>query len=407
MPGPPAHSGELRLLLEELCCDLCRFEHVTRDGLAAEAVRIDREHWLGSPGAYADIRVEPAGQAPYFVEVKTGYSGDTVVRHLTRKYGTAHGDANTGSKVVLVLDRADRADWIDLERQIRAALRPGLDLEIWDEGRLLALLADRFGVRIPQITPDNLLDVRQAIDRAKGFHAFGGSSLESYEHDPLKAQLLWHFGFWRLKQLRAAGRTDPRDILPPATYRGVAVLLADMCSFSSYMRDTSDSEIVRESLTAFYSKARYQIINSGGMLYQFVGDQVIGLFGVPDHLDGFAEATIDTSRALCRIGESVSLHWQRRIDRVQDAAGLHIGVALGDLQIVALRPYSRMHIGALGDCINVAARLLSLAVPSELVVSNAFYQALSEESQTHCHETQPVDARNVGRIRAWRVPSTT
>lgn len=180
-----------------------------------------------------------------------------------------------------------------------------------------------------------------------------------------------------------------------------------MCSFSSYMRDTSDSEIVRESLTAFYSKARYQIINSGGMLYQFVGDQVIGLFGVPDHLDGFAEATIDTSRALCRIGESVSLHWQRRIDRVQDAAGLHIGVALGDLQIVALRPYSRMHIGALGDCINVAARLLSLAVPSELVVSNAFYQALSEESQTHCHETQPVDARNVGRIRAWRVPSTT
>ena len=327
MPGPPAHSGELRLLLEELCCDLCRFEHVTRDGLAAEAIRIDREHWLGAPGAYADIRAERAGQAPYFVEVKTGYSSDTVVRHLARKYRTRprrrryrfEGRAR---------HRSSRAcNWIDLERQIEAALRPGLDLEIWDEGRLLALLADRFGVGIPQITPDNLLDVRQAIDRAKGFHAFGGRSLESDQHDPLKAQLLWHFGFWRLKQLRAAGCTNPRDILPPATYRGVAVVLADMCSFSSYMRDTSDSEIVRESLTAFYSKARYQIINSGGMLYQFVGDQVIGLFGVPDHLEGFAEATIDTSRCplpdwrvgvaplaaahRLRAGRGRSPHWRR------------------------------------------------------------------------------------------------
>ena len=41
MPETASRLGEYRLLLEELCCDLCRFEHVTRDGLAPEAVRID------------------------------------------------------------------------------------------------------------------------------------------------------------------------------------------------------------------------------------------------------------------------------------------------------------------------------------------------------------------------------
>jgi len=41
--------GELRLLLEELCCDLCRFEHVIKDQLAPETIRIDREYWLGAP----------------------------------------------------------------------------------------------------------------------------------------------------------------------------------------------------------------------------------------------------------------------------------------------------------------------------------------------------------------------
>ncbi len=397
------HLGELRLLLEELCCDLCRFEHVTRDGLVPEAVRIDREYWLGAPGAFADIRVAPANRPPYFVEVKFGYPADMLVRHLARKY-SAHGSAGPmASKVVLVLDRTSYADWQALEQRVMSSLPAGLALEIWDEDRLLSLLAERFDVAVPRITPDALLDVRQAIDRAKGFHAFGGQALTEYEHDPLKAELLWHFGFWRLKHLRTAGRQGPRDILPPAAYRGVAVLLADLCSFSSYVRDTADHDIVRESLTSFYSKARYQIINSGGMLYQFAGDEVIGLFGIPDQPSGFAEAALDTARALCRIGESVSHHWQRRIDRVQDGSGVHVGVALGDLQIVSLRPFSRMHIGAIGDCINVAARLLELAGPSEVVMSNAFHQGLGDASQARCREIEPVEARNVGRIRAWKL----
>jgi class 3 adenylate cyclase len=304
---------------------------------------------------------------------------------------------------VLVVDRDSRSGWRALEKDLEAQLNPSYALEIWDEDRLRSLLSERFGVDVPEFSTESLLDVRQAIDRAKGFHAFGGASVSAYEHDPLNADLLWHFGFWRLKQLRSTGRRTPRDILPPGAYQGVAVLLADLCSFSSYVRDTVDAEIVRESLTAFYSKARYQIINNGGMLYQFAGDEVIGLFGIPDRPEGYTDAVLDTARALCRIGESVTEHWQRRIDRVQAAAGLHVGIALGDLQIVALRPFSRVHIGAIGDCINVASRLLALAGPSEIVVSNAFHQALEEESQSRCKEIDPVDARNVGRIRAWRV----
>ena len=406
MADTAGNLDELRLLLEELCCDLCRFEHVIRDGLAPEAVRIDREYWLGTPGAFADIRVAPAGQPPYFVEVKYGYTNEMLVRHLARKYASAATtDAAAAKKIVLVIDRGSRAGWERLQQELTSQLHEGLLLEVWDETRLLSLLAERFGVGIHGITAEDLLDVRQVIDRAKGFHAFGGSSLAEYDHDPLKADLLWHFGFWRLKQLRSTGRSTPRDILPPGQYPAVAVLLADLCSFSSYVRDTSDADIVRESLTAFYSKARYQIINSGGMLYQFAGDEAIGFFGMPDHAEGFTDAVLDTARALCRIGESVSQHWQRRIDRVQNAAGLHVGVALGDLQIVSLRPFSRLHIGAIGDCINVASRLLALAGPSEIVLSNAFHQRLDEDNQTRCSEIEPVDARNLGRIRAWKLSS--
>ncbi|HJT76988.1 MAG TPA: adenylate/guanylate cyclase domain-containing protein [Gemmataceae bacterium] len=404
-PEMEAYLSQLRLLLEELCCDLCRFHHVEENALTPEDVRIDREFYLGAPGAYADVRVLPKGQAPYFLEAKNGYPDDMLLRSMRRKYGPETPGAAGATKVVLVIDAAERPGWPALQEQLTQCLRPGLTLEVWDDARLMQLLRHRFHAELPAITAANLLGVRQTIDRTKGYYAFGAPSPQAYEHDPLKAQLIWHFGFWKLRQLCESRHLAPADVLPPGMYRGVAVLLADLCSFSSYVRDTPDPEIIGESLTAFYSKARYQIINNGGMVYQFVGDEVVGLFGVPEREDDYLRRALDTARALVSIGNSVANHWQRRIDRVQESGGLHLGMALGDLQAVSLRPFSRMHMGFIGDCINVAARLMAVAGPGEVVVTNSFYQAVGEEEQEGFTEVGPVEAKNVGRIRAWKLGS--
>jgi class 3 adenylate cyclase len=260
-------------------------------------------------------------------------------------------------------------------------------------------------VEIEDITPETLVDVRRVIDRAKACFAFGDGPLVDDEHNALKAELVWHFGFWRLRQLRLAGRASPTEILPPGMYRGVAVLLADLCSFSSYVRDTAAPEIICDSLTSFYSRSRYQIINAGGMLYQFVGDQVIGFFGIPDRPERFVQDALETAENLVSIGNSVSQHWQRRIDRVQPAGGVHVGLAIGDVQVVPLRPFSRTEIGGIADCINMAARLMAAAGPGEVVVSNGFHQALDEASQARFDMLEPLEARNVGRINAWKLHS--
>jgi class 3 adenylate cyclase len=398
---------QLRLLLEEVCCDLCRVEHVTRDGCLPESVQVDREFSLGRPNAFADIRIAPPAGLPYFVEVKYAYTKDLLGRHLRRKYGPESRAAKWGSKVILVCDTARFSDWPAVLQELQQTLDSALQLEVWDEQMLLAKMRQCFQANCPAISADNLLDVRELIDRAKGYNAFGGPSAEAYTHDALKATLLWHFGFWRLRQLREGGRLMPRDMLPPGNYQGVVVVIADLCSFSSFVRDTADSEIVRESLTSFYSKARYQIINNGGMLYQFVGDEVIGFFGLPEAEANAIEKAWETAKALVSIGESVSHHWQRRIDRIQNSGGVHVGMAVGELQIVSLRPFTRVHMGAVGDCINVAARLMSTATEGEIAVSNSYYQLLSEEAQTVFKEMEPVEARNVGRIKAWKLPRAT
>ena len=59
------------------------------------------------------------------------------------------------------------------------------------------------------------------------------------------------------------------------------------------------------------------------------------------------------------------------------------------LHLLSLRPFSRTHIGFIGDCINVAARLMSHAIVDEIIVSNAFYQRLSEAARADFRGRNP------------------
>jgi class 3 adenylate cyclase len=397
------HLRELRLLLEELCCDLCRFEHLSHDGISPEHVLVDREFNLGVPGAFADIRVHPAGKRPYCIEVDYGYPRQTMLQSLKRKYMLNIPRVKELAKVIVVVDAEERRDWEQLQQQLAGSFPPDLSFEVWNEERLMALIQSVFGVRINSMTAGNLLNVRDAINRAKGFLAFGGRSPEDHANTPLQASLLWHFTFWRLAEIRKQGGLADREILPPGPYRGAVVVTADISGFSGYVRDTRDDGILRRHLTSFYSKSRSQVIESGGMMYQIVGDEIVAVFGVPDRRAGYIVDALRAATSLLNVGLSVTRSWQRQLDRCQPAEGVHIGIAIGDIQLVSLRPFSRTHMGIVGDTINVAARLMSAAAPGEIIVSNWLHHEIGDASGYQFSELEPIDARNIGRIKAWRL----
>lgn len=397
---------ELRLFLEELCCELSRFRHMVEQGQPPDALCIEREFPLSPGGPYADIHVSslrPGEVPPYFIEVKFGVPDDELLSRLQLKYGQLPPALSEPARLIVVVDLAARDNRSQIAAALRRVVHPQLDLEIWDEQRLLGEVGRIFGVTAKVIDEDSLLAMRQAVQSTTARYAFGDDAATPVT--PLGSQLLWRFAFWRLRQIRSQAGRSTRDILPPGVYHGVAVVIADLCSFSSFVRDTPDDQIVRDSLTSFYSKARYEVVNRGGMIENFVGDQVLALFGVPDRCSGYIDQALGAAQALLSVGAAVSDYWQRQIDRQQPSAGMHIGVAYGDLQIVALRPSSRTHSTAIADAINVAARLMNMAAPGEVLVANSFYQQLSSSPRSAFVPVAPQDARNVGRLRAWRLPS--
>jgi hypothetical protein len=75
------------------------------------------------------------------------------------------------------------------------------------------------------------------------------------------------------------------------------------------------------------------------------------LDGFPDKKPGYVTDAVNCAKALLDIGASTSGHWERRIDRVQDKHGLHVGIAIGSLNLLPLRPFARSHIGFIGDAL--------------------------------------------------------
>ncbi len=120
-----------------------------------------------------------------------------------------------------------------------------------------------------------------------------------------------------------------------------------------------DPEDVDELLRAFYSLAREVIETYGGLVEKFVGDAVVGVFGVPAVHEDDAERAVITA---LRLRDRVAALPEGRTLQVR------IGVNTGT-SVVRLDAVSGSGAGFLvGDAINTAARLQQLAPPMGVLV---------------------------------------
>ena len=389
-------DSELGSFVDEICADLCRFECAATGGCAPSDVSIEREVTL-APELHADIRVEPPGRPPFFVENKLEYTPADLVARIRRKYGRASAAWRGATRLAVVLDRTAVPSGTDLDVALRAAA-DGLAVEVWDVKELLQRIRTAFGADITRISRASLLDVRTAIEQAQWRTAYDGK----FPGDVRTTTLLWHFSPWELARLYRQEGLGPDDLLQPRVYEDTVVVMADLCSFSSYVRDTRDPGMIHRRLTEYYSLARYAVLNEGGMLYQFVGDEVVGVFGLYCSGGAAAGQALRCARALCEAGNSVSSAWQRSLDRVQPSRGVHIGIGMGPLGLLAWRPFSRTHVGFIGEPLNLAARLMSEAKSSEIMATNTFYAQLDPEHRALFEDAEAIEAKNVGRIQGWR-----
>ncbi|MFC4014727.1 adenylate/guanylate cyclase domain-containing protein [Nonomuraea purpurea] len=168
---------------------------------------------------------------------------------------------------------------------------------------------------------------------------------------------------------------DPGQAALGGELKELTALFADLKGFTTFSEQVTPGEIV-EMLNRYHTAAVPCILDNGGTIVQFVGDALLALFNAPatqaGHARAACRAALDMQRAAAEVAEEMA--W-KRVDDVQwptFRVGVNTGPALvGNIGSPELRGFN-----AMGDCVNVAARLQGIAEPGTVVIGDTTLKQL-------------------------------
>ena len=165
------------------------------------------------------------------------------------------------------------------------------------------------------------------------------------------------------------------DQPPLGETRQVTVLFSDIRSFSAMTEKLGAAEVVK--LLNIYLDLQARLIEkNNGIVDKFIGDQVMALFVDERQVEHAVQAAIDIQRSVRDLNEQ---RHRRGELGLQVGCGLHIGfVILGHMGSQTRSDYT-----VIGDVVNLAARLCSVAKPGQIIAPVELLPRLQGKFRTH------------------------
>ena len=149
----------------------------------------------------------------------------------------------------------------------------------------------------------------------------------------------------------------------------ITALFCDLVGFTATAK-SADPEDVDRMLTAYAAMARGQIEAFGGVVEKFIGDAVVGIFGIPAAHEDDPERAV---HAGLRIAEDA----EELVAIGGAPLRLRVGISSGETLVrLGVTPGSGERLLA-GDAINTASRIQSVAPEMGVAVGLTAYEATS------------------------------
>ena len=166
---------------------------------------------------------------------------------------------------------------------------------------------------------------------------------------------------------------ETKAAAPDAERRQVAVLFADLCSFTE-LSSALGPEEMRRIVDRFLARADELIVEHGGSVDKHIGDATMAVFGAPVAHEDDPLRAVAAAEAIQRAMPMLSAD----LGRPATAPLLsHVGIALGDVVAGEVGGAVRRDYTVLGETVNLASRLVGEAKPGEIVLDDATWRAVS------------------------------
>ncbi|GAB4540345.1 MAG: adenylate/guanylate cyclase domain-containing protein [Haliangiales bacterium] len=201
----------------------------------------------------------------------------------------------------------------------------------------------------------------------------------------------------------ARTRADFSRLIPPAVVeqlvkgeltleRGgrlseITMLYSDIRGFTAMADGRPPGEVVN-TLNEYFEVMVDVLFQHSGTLDKFVGDEIIGLFGAPIPLEDAPFKAVECAKAM-----RDALAEFNRTREAENQAPIRIGIGINTGKVItgAIGSTRALQYTAIGDAMNVASRLVGVALPDEIILSEETFRQV--QSRVEAEAMPPVKVK--------------
>lgn len=159
----------------------------------------------------------------------------------------------------------------------------------------------------------------------------------------------------------------------------LSVLFADLSAFTELTHKLGPEHMHR-IIEAFFQMATQVLVQHGAFIDKYLGDGVMAFFNVPIHMENHAVQAV-----------AAALEIQAGMAQLRERFGLDLNVSTGVMagwaRVGSVGSRERKDYTAIGDVVNLAARLEGQARPGEILIHGSVYAKVAASFPDMCSET--------------------
>jgi adenylate cyclase len=168
---------------------------------------------------------------------------------------------------------------------------------------------------------------------------------------------------------------NPDTLSLGGTNSFITALFSDIRGFTSMSERLTPQDVV-QILNEYFADMTPIVFEHQGLLDKFMGDGMMALFGVPyareDAASNAVIAAIEMQRRMVRVNEDLTALGLSEI-------AIGIGINTGTATVGYIGSRDRTDYTAIGDTVNLAARLEKQAGAGQIIISRFTFEALSQK----------------------------
>jgi adenylate cyclase len=157
--------------------------------------------------------------------------------------------------------------------------------------------------------------------------------------------------------------------------REITVLFLDIRGFTAISEARSPEEVVN-ILNSLFEIVNKVIFNHGGTLDKYIGDAVMAVFNAPLDMENHENQAVQVA---VEIQRNIAEHAEEYEKLYGAEIGVGIGINSGEAVVGNIGTKERTDYTAIGDVVNIAARLEAKSEKGEILIGRSTKEKLSTQ----------------------------